>query len=69
MRDQKDTDLRDQIERASRVGWPIIATVGFIMLIVLASSAYVLLSACTTLNQEPLTLRQQIYRLDINACL
>ncbi|WP_201836223.1 hypothetical protein [Microvirga zambiensis] len=69
MRDQKDTDLRDQIERASRVGWPIIATVGFIMLIVLASSAYVLLSTCTTLNQEPLTLRQQIYRLDINACL
>ena len=68
MRDKKERDLRDQIERAGRVGWPILAIVGIVVVIVLAAVAFVTLSACTTLTQEPLTLRQQIYRLDISAC-
>ena len=68
MRDKKERDLRDQIERAGWVGWPILAIVGIVLLLVLAAVAFVTLSACTTLTQEPLTLRQQIYRLDISAC-
>ena len=69
MRAKKERDLRDQIERADRVGWPILAIVGIVVVIVLAAVAFVSLSVCTTLHQEPLTLRQQIDRLDISACL
>jgi hypothetical protein len=54
-----------RIERASRIGWPTLAIVGTVVLVVLAC---VWLNACTTPHGAPLTLRQQIDRLDTNAC-